>query len=140
MKPTRRLRRSWTATCSKWVRGAASGTSRWSEACGALAWELARSSATSTGFDYSGGVRIGEYITVAGVRSTILSHEIDLAAGVQTSKTTQIGDFCFVSSNVCLTPGSSIHDRSVVAMGAVVVGHLEQASCLYGRVPMRVLR
>jgi acetyltransferase-like isoleucine patch superfamily enzyme len=90
--------------------------------------------------DCSGGVRIGEYTTVAGVRSTILSHEIDLAAGVQTSKTTHIGDYCFVSSNVCLTPGSSIPDRSTVAMGAVVVGDLAPAGALYGGVPARVLR
>lgn len=90
--------------------------------------------------DCSGGVSVGEYTTVAGVRSTILSHEIDLAAGVQTSTTTRVGDFCFVSSNVCLTPGSSIPDRSVVAMGAVVVGVLEPAGALFGGVPARVLR
>ncbi len=90
--------------------------------------------------DCSGGVAIGECTTVAGVRSTILSHQIDLAAGVQSPKTTRIGDYCFVSSNVCLTPGSSIPDRCTVAMGAVVVGHLEQAGSLYGGVPAKVLR
>ena len=90
--------------------------------------------------DCSGGVSIGEYTTVAGVRSTILSHQIDLAEGVQTSKATRVGDFCFVSSNVCLTPGSSVPDRSVVAMGAVVVGDLAPAGALYGGVPARVLR
>jgi acetyltransferase-like isoleucine patch superfamily enzyme len=90
--------------------------------------------------DCSGGVSIGEYTTVAGVRSTILSHQIDLVEGVQTSKATRIGDFCFVSSNVCLTPGSSIPDRSTVAMGAVVVGDLAPAGALYGGVPARVLR
>ena len=90
--------------------------------------------------DCSGGVMIGEYTTVAGVRSTILSHEIDLLAGVQTSTATHIGNFCFVSSNVCLTAGSSIPDRSAVAMGAVVVGDLETSGALYGGVPARLLR
>jgi acetyltransferase-like isoleucine patch superfamily enzyme len=90
--------------------------------------------------DCSGGVIIGRYTTIAGVRSTILSHQIDLTAGVQSTKTTRIGDYTFVSSNVCVTPGASIPDRSVVAMGAVVVGHLEQTGALYGGVPARALR
>ena len=91
-------------------------------------------------FDCSGGVSIGEYTTVAGVRSTILSHQVDLNAGVQTATTTRIGDYCFVSSNVCVTSGASIPDRSAVAMGAVVVGDLGPAGALYGGVPARVLR
>ena len=33
-----------------------------------------------------------------------------------------------------------IPDRSVIAMGAVVVGHLDVAGALYGGVPARVLR
>jgi acetyltransferase-like isoleucine patch superfamily enzyme len=90
--------------------------------------------------DCSGGVSVGEYSTIAGVRSTILSHQIDLAEGVQTSTATRVGDYCFVSSNVCLTPGSSIPDRSTVAMGAVVVGELSPAGALFGGVPARVIR
>lgn len=90
--------------------------------------------------DCSGGVTIGEYTTVAGVRSTILSHQIDLVEGVQSTKATKIGDYCFVSSNVCVTPGASIPDRSVVAMGAVVVGDLAPADALFGGVPARVIR
>ena len=90
--------------------------------------------------DCSGGVTIGEYTTVAGVRSTIISHQIDLIEGVQSTRATKIGDYCFVSSNVCVTPGASIPDRSVVAMGAVVVGDLAPAGALFGGVPAQVLR
>jgi acetyltransferase-like isoleucine patch superfamily enzyme len=90
--------------------------------------------------DCSGGVTIGEYTTIAGVRSTILSHQIDVHEGLQSTRSTHIGDYCLVSSNVCMTPGASIPDRSVIAMGAVVVGHLEVVGALYGGVPARLLR
>jgi acetyltransferase-like isoleucine patch superfamily enzyme len=90
--------------------------------------------------DCSGGVIIGEHSSVAGVRSTILSHQIDLAEGIQTARTTWIGDYCFLSSNVCVVPGASIPSRSAVAMGAVVVGRLEHSGALYGGVPARVVR
>ena len=90
--------------------------------------------------DCSGGVRIGQFTIVGGVRSTILSHQIDLSHGVQTSARTEIGDYCFVSSNVCVAPGSRIPNRSVIAMGGVVVGELSTPGALYGGVPARVLR
>jgi len=90
--------------------------------------------------DCSGGVYIGQFTTIGGVRSTILSHQIDLALGVQSAATTTVGDYCFVSSNACLTPGSSVPDRSIVAMGAVVVGALPHPGSLYGGVPAQLIR
>jgi acetyltransferase-like isoleucine patch superfamily enzyme len=90
--------------------------------------------------DCSGGVTIGAFTTLGGVRTTILSHEIDVAAGVQTTQPVSVGDYCFISSNVCLTPGSHIPSRSLVAMGAVVVGRLPQEGALYGGVPAGMLR
>lgn len=90
--------------------------------------------------DCSGGVVIGEFTTIAGVRSTILSHQIDLAKGIQTARATRIGDRCFVSSNVCVVAGSYIPNRSAVAMGAVVVGDLQPEGSLFGGVPARVIR
>jgi acetyltransferase-like isoleucine patch superfamily enzyme len=90
--------------------------------------------------DCSGGVVIGEHSSVAGVRSTFLSHQIDLAEGIQTAAPITIGDYCFLSSNVCLVAGASVPSRTAVAMGAVVVGQLEHSGALYGGVPARLLR
>jgi acetyltransferase-like isoleucine patch superfamily enzyme len=90
--------------------------------------------------DCSGGVVIGDHTTVAGVRSTILTHEIDVATSRQTVAGVRIGDFCFVGSNARVTPGSFIPDRCVTAMGAVVAGALPEPGALYGGVPARVLR
>lgn len=84
--------------------------------------------------DASGGVVIGAFSTIAGVRSTILTHQIDLRNSVQSLRSVHVGNYCFISSNVCLVPGAVVGDRAVVAMGAVVVGHLEGGQ-LHGGVP-----
>lgn len=100
----------------------------------------AHSAVTSRHYiDASGGVTIGSYTTVAGVRSTILSHQIDLERSVQTVRSVRIGDYCFLSSNICIVPGAEIENEVVVAMGAVVVGHLEPTRS-YGGIPAKPIQ
>jgi acetyltransferase-like isoleucine patch superfamily enzyme len=90
--------------------------------------------------DCAGGIRIGAHTTVAGVRSTILTHQIETEASRQTALPVSIGSHCLLGSNVCVTPGASIPDNSVVAMGAVVVGALGEPGMLYAGVPARPVR
>jgi acetyltransferase-like isoleucine patch superfamily enzyme len=85
--------------------------------------------------DCSGGITIGNFTTIGGVRSTFLTHQIDLIQSIQTSQHLSIGDYCFIGSDVRLVPGAKIGDRVVVAMGAVVVGSLDQSYTVYGGVP-----
>jgi acetyltransferase-like isoleucine patch superfamily enzyme len=81
--------------------------------------------------DASGGVLIGQFTTVAGVRSTFITHGIDWKRSEQTVKGITVGDYCLVSSNVCLAPGTTIADRSVIGMGETVAGALDEAGALY---------
>lgn len=90
--------------------------------------------------DCAGGVEIGTATTVAGVRSTILSHQIDVTDSRQTAVPILIGAYCFVGSNVLVTPGASIPDCCVIAMGATVVGQLPEQGMLYGGVPAKALK
>lgn len=84
--------------------------------------------------DASGGVTIGRFSTVAGVRSTFITHGIDWRGGRQQTRPISIGDYCIISSNVCIPPGAAIPDRSVVGMGATVVGgHQEGMLWVDGR-------
>jgi serine acetyltransferase len=100
----------------------------------------AHSAVTSRHYiDASGGVTIGSFTTVAGVRSTILSHQIDLERSIQSAQPVRIGDYCFLSSNICIVPGAEIENEVVVAMGAVVVGHLGAAK-FYGGVPAKPIQ
>ena len=74
--------------------------------------------------DCSGGVYIGSFSTVAGVRSTFITHGIRWGSARQSYQQISIGDYCLLSSNVCVTPGTVLGDRSVVGMGATIAGQL----------------
>jgi acetyltransferase-like isoleucine patch superfamily enzyme len=88
--------------------------------------------------DCTGGITIGELATVAGVRSTLLTHQIDPATARQTTASIWIGDRSLVSSNVCITPGARVPARSLVAMGSVVLPGLTEEGVLYAGVPARM--
>lgn len=90
--------------------------------------------------DCPGGVLIGDFTTIAGVRSTILTHQIDVTRNRQTISPVRIGSYCMVGSNTCLLPSSSICDRVVVGLGSVVHGQLDRANFLYAGVPARPVR
>lgn len=90
--------------------------------------------------DCSGGVAMGSFTVVGGVRSTILTHQVDTTLSEQSLRRVSIGSYCLVGSNVQVVPGACIPDRSVVAMGSVVAGVLQDAGSLYGGVPARRIR
>jgi len=90
--------------------------------------------------DCSGGITVGSFTVVAGVRTTFLTHQIDVNVASQTLLPVRVGDYCLVSSNVRVTPGSVVGDRCVLAMGAVVVGELTQPRMLYAGVPAKPVK
>jgi len=90
--------------------------------------------------DASGGVTVGDHCTVAGVRSTVITHQIDLAASAQTVKPVHIGHYVIVSSDCRIAPGARIASNSLVAMGATVVGDLDERFGVYAGVPARKVR
>ncbi|MBD8218529.1 hypothetical protein IFU40_07800 [Microbacterium sp. CFBP 13617] len=81
--------------------------------------------------DCSGGVTIGHHTTVAGVRSTFITHGIVWKSAQQTSGGISIGDYCIVSSNVAIAPGTSIDHRVVIGMGSVVSHVVAPQGSLY---------
>jgi acetyltransferase-like isoleucine patch superfamily enzyme len=80
--------------------------------------------------DASGGIAIGEFSTVSGVRSTLMTHGIDWVVSGQRARPIVIGAYCLLGSNVLVAPGTTLADRTVVAMGATVSGSWEQTDVL----------
>jgi acetyltransferase-like isoleucine patch superfamily enzyme len=87
--------------------------------------------------DASGGIAIGDFTTVAGVRSTFITHGIDVALNVQLVSGISIGDYCLVSSNCSFVPGASIANHSLVAMGSVIAKDAAAPGHLLAGVPAK---
>jgi len=86
-------------------------------------------------FDVSGGVHVGAFTTVAGVRSSFLTHGIDVTDNVMDTAPIVLGDHSMVGSNCKLVLGATVPARSVVAMGSVVVPGLKEPDSLYAGAP-----
>lgn len=76
--------------------------------------------------DCTGGVYLGDYSSVGGERSTFISHSADWSTAEQTWRAIRIGEYCLLSSNVQVTPGTCVGDRIIVGMGATLSGRLEE--------------
>ncbi|UQX12186.1 acyltransferase [Candidatus Mycobacterium methanotrophicum] len=74
--------------------------------------------------DCTGGVRVGSHTAIAGVRSTFLTHGISWKSSAHTCSPIEIGDYCLISSNVQVSPGTVVGSRIVVGMGATISGRL----------------
>ncbi|QJR30730.1 acyltransferase [Limnobacter profundi] len=85
--------------------------------------------------DCTDEVIIGEFVTIAGYRTQILTHSINIYKSKQECKGIFVGDFCFIGSGSIVLSGVSIANASVVAAGSVVNSSLLDEGCLYGGVP-----
>lgn len=85
--------------------------------------------------DCSGGVELGDFALIAGVRSVVLTHFIDVTINRQRVAGVRVGERTVVSSSVTVLPGTDIPPRSQIAAGAVVRGALEEPERLYAGVP-----
>jgi acetyltransferase-like isoleucine patch superfamily enzyme len=90
--------------------------------------------------DCSGGVHVGAFTVLAGVRSTVMSHHVDVSRCEQAIASVNIGRHCLLGSNVTVVPGTRIPDSSYIAMGSVVTGELRAAETLYAGVPAQPVR
>ena len=90
--------------------------------------------------DCNGGVYIGEFSTVAGIRSQILTHSIDIYSNRQIAKPVQIGKYCFVGTGCIILPGSVLPDYSVLGGGSVLTKAYDQAGWLYAGSPARPMK
>ncbi|MBJ7457942.1 MAG: hypothetical protein JHD02_02010 [Thermoleophilaceae bacterium] len=86
--------------------------------------------------DCNAKVTIGELSGIAGYRSTVLTHGVDIRSNSQTAKPVTIGNRTMVASNCVLLGGAVVPDYSVVAAGSTVRAAHEEPG-LYSGVPAK---
>jgi acetyltransferase-like isoleucine patch superfamily enzyme len=84
--------------------------------------------------DFTDRIELGRRVIIGGRASSLWTHNRQRTAPIR------IGDRTYVGSECRMAPGSALPARSLVALGSVVSGRLEQETSLIGGVPARRLR
>jgi acetyltransferase-like isoleucine patch superfamily enzyme len=87
--------------------------------------------------DCSGGLYLGAGSMLGGCRTTIMTHQIDVAARRQRGLPTYIGDRALIASNCTICPGTSLGAGSLVAMGSNARGACVEQGVVYAGNPAR---
>jgi acetyltransferase-like isoleucine patch superfamily enzyme len=84
--------------------------------------------------DFTDQVTIGRNVIVGGRSSSLWTHNRQQTAPIE------IGDFCYLGSEVRLAPGARLAPRCILGLGSVLTGAIDAPGSLVGGVPARVLR
>lgn len=90
--------------------------------------------------DCSDRVRIEDFAVVAGSKSTILSHSVNLLRDRQVTGPVTIGEHSAVMAGCILLSGTRIPPRSIVSAGSVVTTRLNQELTFYRGNPAEAVR
>jgi acetyltransferase-like isoleucine patch superfamily enzyme len=85
--------------------------------------------------DCTNSVHIGEFTTIAGFRSQILTHSIDLMDCRQSSAPVRLGDYCFVGTGCVLLGGSMLPSYSALGARSLLNKAHTETHWLYAGVP-----
>jgi carbonic anhydrase/acetyltransferase-like protein (isoleucine patch superfamily) len=84
--------------------------------------------------DFTDRVTIGRNVIIGGRNSSLWTHNRQQTAPIE------IGDFCYLGSEVRLAPGARLAERCILGLGSVLAGAIDTPGSLVGGVPARVLR
>lgn len=84
--------------------------------------------------DFTDQVTIGRNVIVGGRNSSLWTHNRQQTAPIE------IGDFCYLGSEVRLAPGARLAERSILGLGSVLTGSIDTPGSLVGGVPAKVIR
>jgi acetyltransferase-like isoleucine patch superfamily enzyme len=90
--------------------------------------------------DCTDSVTIGEFTTLAGWGSQLVTHGIDVATSRQRSAPIEIGSYCLIGTRCILLKGSKLPDYSVLGAGSVLVHAKSETHKIYSGVPAAPVR
>jgi acetyltransferase-like isoleucine patch superfamily enzyme len=84
--------------------------------------------------DFTDRVTLGRNVIVGGRNSSLWTHNRQETAPIE------IGDFCYLGSEVRLAPGARLPPECILGIGAVLTGEIQVPRSLVAGVPARVIR
>jgi acetyltransferase-like isoleucine patch superfamily enzyme len=84
--------------------------------------------------DFTDRVRLGKNVIIGGRNSSLWTHNRQETAPID------IGDFCYLGSEVRLAPGAKLPNECILGIGAVLTGEIQQPRSLVVGVPAKVVR
>lgn len=100
-----------------------------------------QSSLTSRHYiDCTGGVYIGDFVTVAGFQTSFLSHSIDLKNNRQDAAPIKIGSYTFVSAKCTILKGANLPAHSVLGACSLLNKSYEKEYTLYAGTPAKAVK
>ncbi|VTU26037.1 putative acyl transferase [Variovorax sp. SRS16] len=89
--------------------------------------------------DCTDRVEIGDYTTLAGYHSQLITHGINVADGRQDCKPIRIGAYCLIGTRVTVLGGAALPDRCVLGAASVLnKAHTEELSLYAGQPAVRI--
>jgi acetyltransferase-like isoleucine patch superfamily enzyme len=84
--------------------------------------------------DFTDRVTLGKNVIIGGRNSSLWTHNRQDTAPIE------IGDFCYLGSEVRLAPGAKLPDESILGLGSVLTGEIKEPRSLVAGVPAKVVR
>jgi len=90
--------------------------------------------------DCTNKIQIGDFVTVAGYGSQLLTHSVNIFESRQDSNPITIGNYCFVGTNVVILGGSTLPNYSVLGAKSLLNKNFLTPYSLYGGTPARMIK
>jgi len=90
--------------------------------------------------DCSGGFEMGSFSILAGVKTTLVTHSIDIYSSRQKLFKVTIGSYCFVGTNSILLMGSKLPDYSILGAGSILTKTYNKPYSLYAGNPAKPVK
>jgi acetyltransferase-like isoleucine patch superfamily enzyme len=84
--------------------------------------------------DFTDRVTLGKNVIIGGRNSSLWTHNRQETAPIE------IGDFCYLGSEVRLAPGARLPDECILGLGSVLSGEINEPRSLVAGVPAKVVR
>jgi acetyltransferase-like isoleucine patch superfamily enzyme len=84
--------------------------------------------------DFTDKVTLGKNVIIGGRNSSLWTHNRQETAPIE------VGDFCYLGSEVRLAPGAKLPEECLLGIGAVLASEIKEPRSLVGGVPAKVVR